>query len=212
MPKRVVCGSARPAPPGSEVIPITPLILAVALFMEQMDSTVIATSLPAIAADIGTSPVALKLAVTSYLVALAIFIPVSGWMSDRFGAKNIFRLAILVFVLGSIACAFSNSIQSFVISRFCQGIGGSMMTPVARLLLVRGTPRNELVSAMAWLSIPAMLGPITGPPLGGFLTTLLSWHCVFWINVPVSLVGVGPDREQIVPLEPQPHPLAAVRP
>ncbi len=173
------------------MIRITPLILAVALFMEQMDSTVIATSLPAIAKDIGTSPVALKLAVTSYLVALAIFIPISGWMSDRFGAKNIFRVAIVVFVAGSIACGFSHSIESFVISRFFQGIGGSMMTPVGRLLLVRGTPRNELVSAMAWLTIPALLGPIMGPPLGGFLTTYLSWHWVFWINVPIGLLGIA---------------------
>ena len=170
---------------------ITPLILAVALFMEQMDSTVIATSLPAIAADIGTSPVALKLAVTSYLVALAIFIPISGWMSDRFGAKNIFRVAIVVFVLGSIACGFSGSIHAFVLSRFLQGIGGSMMTPVGRLLLVRGTPRNELVSAMAWLTIPALIGPIIGPPLGGFLTTYLSWHWVFWINVPIGILGLA---------------------
>jgi EmrB/QacA subfamily drug resistance transporter len=173
------------------VLRITPLILAVALFMEQMDSTVIATSLPAIAADIGTSPVALKLAVTSYLVALAIFIPISGWMSDRFGAKNIFRIAIVVFILGSIACAFSHSIETFVISRFLQGVGGSMMTPVGRLLLVRGTPRNELVSAMAWLTIPALMGPIMGPPLGGFLTTYLSWHWVFWINVPIGLLGIA---------------------
>jgi EmrB/QacA subfamily drug resistance transporter len=176
--------------PDSKVIRITPLILAVALFMEQMDSTVIATSLPAIASDIGTSPVALKLAVTSYLVALAIFIPISGWMSDRFGAKNIFRLAIVVFVLGSVACGFSHSIQEFVFARFFQGIGGSMMTPVGRLLLVRGTPRNELVSAMAWLTIPALIGPIMGPPLGGFLTTYLSWHWVFWINVPISILGI----------------------
>lgn len=172
------------------MIPITPVILAVALFMEQMDSTVIATSLPAIATDIGTTPVTLKLAVTSYLVALAIFIPISGWMSDRFGAKNIFRLAIFVFMLGSIACAFSNSIETFVISRFFQGIGGSMMTPVGRLLLVRGTPRNELVSAMAWLTIPALIGPIMGPPLGGFFTTFLSWHWVFWINIPIGLIGI----------------------
>ena len=111
--------------------------------MEQLDSTVIATSLPAIAADIGTSPVALKLAVTSYLVALAIFIPISGWMADRFGAKSMFRLAIVVFALGSIACAFAGSLDAFVLARFLQGIGGSMMTPIARLLLVRGTPRNR---------------------------------------------------------------------
>src|SRR4051812_32898943 len=141
------------------------MILAVALFMEQMDSTVIATSLPAIAADIGTSPIALKLAVTSYLVALAIFIPISGWMSDRFGARNIFRLAIFVFMVGSVACAFSNSTPAFVIPRLIQGAGGSMMTPVGRLLLVRGTPRHQLVNAMAWLTIPALTGPIMGPPI-----------------------------------------------
>jgi EmrB/QacA subfamily drug resistance transporter len=171
-------------------MPLLPVILAVALFMEQLDSTVIATSLPAIAADLGTSPVALKLAVTAYLVALAIFIPISGWMSDRFGARNVFRIAIGVFVLGSIACAAADSIQSFVLSRFLQGMGGSMMTPVARLLLVRGTPRSELVSAMAWLTIPALVGPILGPPLGGFITTYASWHWIFLINVPIGLVGV----------------------
>ena len=172
------------------MIRITPLILAVALFMENMDSTVIATSLPAIAADIGTSPIALKLALTSYFVSLAIFIPISGWMADRFGASNIFRIAIAVFVVGSIACAFSNSLESFVISRFIQGIGGSMMTPVSRLVLLRVTPRNELVSAMAWLTIPALIGPLTGPPIGGFLTTYLSWHWIFWINVPIGALGI----------------------
>lgn len=168
----------------------TPLILAVALFMEQMDATVIATALPAIAADLGTSPIALKLAVTAYLVSLAIFIPVSGWMADRFGGRRIFRVAIVVFAIGSVACAFSGSIHAFVFARFLQGMGGSMMTPVGRLLLVRATPRNQLVAAMAWLTIPALMGPIVGPPLGGFLTTYLSWHWIFWINVPISLVGL----------------------
>lgn len=172
------------------MIRVTPLILAVALFMEQMDSTVIATSLPAIATDIGTEPISLKLALTSYFVSLAIFIPISGWMADRFGAKNIFRLAIFVFMLGSVACAFSFSLETFVVSRFFQGIGASMMTPVGRLLLVRGTPRNELVSAMAWLTVPALLGPVTGPLLGGFLTTYLSWHWIFWINIPIGLLGI----------------------
>jgi EmrB/QacA subfamily drug resistance transporter len=172
------------------LIRATPLILAVALFMEQMDSTVIATSLPAIATDIGTEPVALKLALTSYFVALAIFIPISGWLADRFGAKNIFRLAIFVFMLGSLACSFSNSLETFVVSRFFQGIGSSMMTPVGRLLLVRSTPRNELVAAMAWLTIPALLGPITGPLIGGFLTTYLSWHWIFWINIPIGIAGI----------------------
>jgi len=150
---------------------VVPLVLAVALFMENMDSTVIATSLPAIAADIGSEPISLKLALTSYLVALAIFIPLSGYMADRLGAKNVFRAAIVVFSPGSICCAFSDSLPTFVLSRFLQGIGGSMMTPVARLVWYARTPRRELVSAMAWLTIPALIGPMTGPPLGGFLTT-----------------------------------------
>ncbi|TPE52283.1 MFS transporter [Amaricoccus solimangrovi] len=187
--------------------PITPLVLAVSLFMEQMDSTVIATSLPAIAADIGTSPVSLKLAVTSYLVALAIFIPISGWMADRFGAKHVFRLAIGIFAMGSVACAFAGSIEGFVLARFLQGIGGSMMTPVGRLILVRATRREDLVSAMAWLTIPALIGPLLGPPLGGFLTTYLSWHWIFWINVPISVAGillVTRFLEDGAPREPRP--------
>ncbi|RCS25822.1 MFS transporter [Phyllobacterium salinisoli] len=169
---------------------IVPLVLAVALFMEQMDSSVISTSLPAIAADIGTSPIALKLALTAYLVSLAVFIPVSGWMADRFGAKNVFRTAIAIFVIGSVACAASNSLIAFVVARFLQGMGGAMMTPVGRLVLVRSTPRHELVSAMAWLSIPALVGPLVGPPVGGFITTYFSWHWIFLINVPIGLLGI----------------------
>lgn len=167
-----------------------PIVLAVALFMEHMDSTVIATSLPAIALDIGTSPVALKLALTSYLVSLAIFIPVSGWMADRFGARKVFRAAIAVFVVGSILCAISGSLGAFVVSRFVQGMGGAMMTPLARLVLVRATPRSDLVNAMAWLTVPALIGPMVGPPVGGFLTTYVSWHWIFLINVPIGIAGI----------------------
>lgn len=167
-----------------------PLILAVALFMENMDSTVIATSLPAIAVDIGTSPIALKLALTAYLVSLAIFIPISGWMADKFGAKNIFRAAIGVFIVGSIACAASGSLGSFVFARFLQGMGGAMMTPVGRLLLVRSTPKSDLVAAMSWLTVPALVGPLVGPPVGGFITTYFSWHWIFIINVPIGLIGI----------------------
>ena len=169
---------------------LTPLILAVALFMENMDSTVISTSLAEIARDIGTEPIALKLALTSYYVALAIFIPISSWMADRFGARKIFAWAMGVFVLGSVACAISDSLLTFVLSRFLQGMGGAMMTPVARLVLVRVTPRNQLVNAMAWLSIPGLIGPIVGPPVGGAITTYLSWHWIFLINVPIGLMGV----------------------
>ncbi|MEK1869503.1 MAG: DHA2 family efflux MFS transporter permease subunit, partial [Ensifer adhaerens] len=186
---------------------IVPMILAVALFMEQMDSTVISTSLPAIARDIGVGPITLKLALTAYMVALAIFIPLSGWMADRFGAKRIFRAAILVFIAGSIFCAISNSLPAFVFSRFLQGMGGAMMTPVARLVLVRGTPRSELVSAMALLTIPALVGPLAGPPLGGFITTYFSWHWIFLINVPVGIAGYilsGIYLPKMEPLNPPP--------
>ncbi|MFY9602331.1 MAG: MFS transporter, partial [Pseudolabrys sp.] len=168
---------------------IVPLIIAVALFMENMDSTVIATSLPAIATDIGTNPLALKLAVTSYLLSLAIFIPASGWTADRFGARTVFRAAIAVFVLGSIGCALSGSLTDFVIARIVQGMGGAMMTPVGRIVLVRTISKRELVGAMAWVTTPALIGPVLGPPVGGFITTYATWHWIFIINVPIGLLG-----------------------
>ncbi len=169
---------------------IVPLIIAVALFMENMDSTVIATSLPAIATDIGSNPLALKLAVTSYLLSLAIFIPASGWTADRFGARTVFRAAIAVFVLGSIGCALSSSLTDFVIARIVQGMGGAMMTPVGRMVLVRSISKRELVSAMAWVTTPALIGPVIGPPVGGFITTFATWHWIFIINVPIGLIGI----------------------
>src|SRR6202453_4108365 len=169
---------------------IVPLIVATALFMENMDSTVISTSLPAIARALGTNPLALKLAVTSYLLALAICIPASGWTADRFGARNVFRLAIGVFVLGSIGCALSRSLDEFVLARIVQGIGGAMMTPVGRLIMVRSIDKKLLVNAMSLVTMPALVGPICGPPLGGFITTYASWHWIFLINVPIGLVGI----------------------
>jgi EmrB/QacA subfamily drug resistance transporter len=170
---------------------LVPLIVAVALFMENMDSTVIATALPAIAADIGTNPLALKLAVTSYLLSLAIFIPASGWVADRFGARTVFRAAIAVFVLGSIACAMAGSLTDFVVARTVQGMGGAMMTPVGRLVLIRSIDRRALIGAMAWVTMPALVGPILGPPVGGFLTTYASWHWIFLINVPIGIIGIA---------------------
>src|SRR5262245_32582919 len=170
---------------------LVPLIVAVALFMENMDSTVISTSLPAIAADIGTSPLALKLAVTCYLLSLAIFIPASGWTADRFGARTVFRAAIAVFVVGSIGCAFATSLDGFVIARIVQGMGGAMMTPVGRLVLVRTVDRRALVDAMVWVTLPALIGPVIGPPVGGFITTYFAWHWIFLINVPIGLAGIA---------------------
>src|SRR5258708_19656088 len=141
-----------------------PLIVATALFVENMDSTVIATSLPAIAADIGTSPLTLKLAITSYLLSLAVFIPASGWTADRFGARAVFSIAIAVFMVGSIGCALSSSVTDFVIARIVQGAGGAMMTPVGRLVLLRSIDKTALVNAWPWVTVPALVPPITEPP------------------------------------------------
>jgi len=179
---------------------VIPLIVAAALFMENMDSTVIATSLPAIAADIGSSPLTLKLAITSYLLSLAVFIPASGWTADRFGARTVFSAAIAVFMLGSIGCALSSSINDFVIARVVQGLGGAMMTPVGRLVLLRSIDKSALVNAMAWVTVPALIGPVVGPPLGGFITTYFSWHWIFLINIPIGLVGIFMAQRYIDPI------------
>ena len=188
---RVEAAAQEPRPIAVMNSRLVPLILAVALFMENMDSTVIATSLAAIAHDIGTEPIALKLALTAYLVALAIFIPISSWMADRWGARNVFRVRHrgLHAGLGRLR-AVELAARRSSLARFLQGMGGAMMTPIARLVLVRVTPRNQLVDAMAWLSIPGLVGPIVGPPIGGFITTYFSWHWIFLINVPIGIIGI----------------------
>ena len=167
------------------------LVVAAALFMENLVSTVIATSLAEMAADLGVDPLTLKLAFTAYFVALAIFIPISGWCADRFGAKTVFAAAIGVFTLSSVGCALAWDLRSLVAGRFCQGLGGAMMLPVGRLILLRVIPKREMVSAMAWLSIPTLFAPIIGPPVGGFITTYYHWRGIFWLNVPVGLVGLA---------------------
>jgi EmrB/QacA subfamily drug resistance transporter len=180
---------------------VIPLIVATALFMENMDSTVIATSLPAIAADIGSSPLTLKLAITSYLLSLAVFIPASGWTADRFGARMVFALAVAVFMLGSIGCALSSSVTDFVFARILQGMGGAMMTPVGRLVLLRSIDKSALVNAMTWVTVPALIGPVIGPPLGGFITTYFSWHWIFLINIPIGLLGIFMAMKFIDPIK-----------
>src|SRR2546423_5565359 len=179
---------------------LIPLIVATALFMENMDSTVIATSLPAFAADIGTSPLTLKLAITSYLLSLAVFIPASGWTADRFGARMVFAIAIGVFMLGSIGCALAQTVTHFVVARILQGLGGAMMTPVGRLVLLRSIDKSALVNAMAWVTVPALIGPVVGPPLGGFITTYFSWHWIFLINIPIGLLGIFMAMKYIDPI------------
>lgn len=169
---------------------LLPLIVACALFMENLDSTVLATSLPAIARDFGVSPIDLKLAMTSYLLTIAIFIPASGWVADRFGARSVFRLAITLFTLGSICCGLSSSIPEIVASRVLQGIGGAMMVPVGRLVILKSVSKAELVGALAWLTVPALIGPVVGPVVGGFITTYFDWRWIFLINIPIGLVGI----------------------
>lgn len=169
---------------------VLPVVLAIAFFMENIDATAITTSLPTIALAIHTDPIALKLAMTAYLVSLSVFIPISGWMADRFTARHVFRTAIVVFMLGSLFCTAANSLCFFVLARFLQGIGGAMMVPVGRLFLLRVTPKHQLVSALSWFAIPALAGPLMGPPIGGFITTYFSWHWIFLINIPIGIVGL----------------------
>lgn len=181
-----------------------PLIIATALFIENMDSTAITTSLPQIAAELGTEPVALKLALTTYMLALAVFIPVSGWVADRFGARRVFVGAMAVFLLGSLGCAASDGLGTLVAGRFVQGIGGAMMVPVGRLVLLRSVEKAELVRALSWLTVPAMLGPMLGPVLGGAITTYAHWRFIFLINLPMGLLGMWlawrfvPELRQVV--------------
>jgi EmrB/QacA subfamily drug resistance transporter len=175
--------------PGTRQILIS-LIVACAMFMQNMDSTVIATALPVIARSLNESPLRLNVAITCYLLSLAVFVPISGWTADRLGARRVFSAAIIVFVLGSIGCGVSNSLAMLVVSRIVQGMGGAMMVPVGRLVLLKTVPRSELVRAMSYVSLPAMLGPVTGPPLGGFIATYGSWRWIFFINIPIGILGL----------------------
>jgi EmrB/QacA subfamily drug resistance transporter len=169
---------------------VIPLIVACALFMESLDSTVLATALPTIAEALGENPLRLNLAITSYLLSLAVFIPLSGWVADRFGTRLVFTTAIGVFTLGSVACGLSDSLPMLVGARIVQGLGGAMMVPVGRLAILRVVPKAELVSAMAYLTVPALIGPVIGPPLGGLIVTFTSWRWIFFINIPVGLLGM----------------------
>src|SRR6478609_11663098 len=168
----------------------TAVIIACAMFMQSLDSTVIATALPTMAKTFGADPVHMNVALTSYLLSLAVFIPASGWVADRYGTRTVFRAAIAVFTVGSILCGRADSLAFLVASRVLQGIGGAMMVPVGRLVLLRTAAKTELVAAMAWLTVPALLGPVLGPPVGGFIVTYFSWRWIFDINVPIGILGI----------------------
>lgn len=166
------------------------LIVASAMFMEQMDGTVLATALPTMARSFHTNPLHMNVALTSYLLSLAVFIPASGKVADRFGARGVFRAAIALFTLGSVLCAQAPTVPFLVAARILQGVGGAMMVPVGRLVLLRSSSKSELVTAMAWLQVPSTIGPILGPPIGGFIVTYFDWRWIFYINVPVGILGI----------------------
>jgi EmrB/QacA subfamily drug resistance transporter len=183
----------------------TALVIAGALFMEQLDGTVLATALPDMARQFGVTALHMNIALTAYLLSLAVFIPASGRIADRFGSRRVFRCAIAIFTLGSVLCGQSVSLPMLVASRILQGIGGAMMMPVGRLVLLRAVPKAQLVSAMTWVLVPGLIGPVIGPPLGGFCVDYLSWHWIFYINVPIGLAGLAlagrtiPDVREAVP-------------
>ena len=168
---------------------LAPIIVGCALFMEMLDATVISTALPAMARSLHEDPIKLNLAITSYLLSLAVFIPISGWLADHFGARTVFRTAIVIFTTGSIFCGFSNSLPELVAARILQGFGGAMMVPVGRLIVLKTIAKSELVTAMSYLTVPAVLGPVVGPPVGGFIVTYYSWRWIFFINVPIGALG-----------------------
>jgi EmrB/QacA subfamily drug resistance transporter len=169
---------------------LVPLIVGCAYFMQSLDSTVIATALPAIGESLGEDPVRLNVAITSYLLSLAVFIPISGWLADKFGGRTILATAIGIFTTASVLCGLSQSVPELVLARTLQGLGGAMMVPVGRLIILRTMPKAELVQAMAYLTVPAVMGPALGPPLGGFLATYGSWRWIFFVNIPVGIGGI----------------------
>lgn len=169
---------------------IVPMIVACALFMENLDGTIITTALPQMAVAFATTPIHLSVGITAYVLSLAIFIPVSGWVADRFGARTVFRNAIAVFTIGSILCGLCNGVAELAAARILQGIGGAMMVPVGRLVMFRSVEKSEFVTAMAYLTVPALIGPILGPAVGGFITTYASWRWIFFLNLPVGILGI----------------------
>jgi len=167
-----------------------PWIAAMAFFMQALDATILNTALPAIALSLNRSPLAMQSAVISYTLTVAMLIPVSGWLADRFGTRKVFIAAVSLFTLGSLACALSGSLTMLVLFRIVQGIGGAMMMPVARLALLRAYPRSELLPVLNFVTMPGLVGPVLGPLLGGVLVTWASWHWIFLINIPVGVLGI----------------------
>jgi EmrB/QacA subfamily drug resistance transporter len=186
-----------------------PWLVTVALFMENLDATILNTAVPTMSANLGVEPLSLKAVLTSYTISLAVFIPISGWMADRFGTRRIFYLAILLFMTGSFFCGLAINVPMLVAARILQGIGGAMMTPVGRLALVRTFPRSEMITVMNFVLIPALIAPLFGPFVGGLIVHWLDWRVIFFLNLPFGLIGLWltkkymPDyrEDQLGPLD-----------
>lgn len=179
-----------PKIPTNSVKKFLPLILATSIFMQMLDSTILNTSLPSIAKDLQESPLNMQNAIISYVLTLALFMPVSGFLADKFGTRKVFISSLIIFSIGSLLCALSQNLNHLVFARVIQGVGGSLMTPVGRLALIKTFEKNELVQAMNYAIIPALIGPILGPLVGGYMVDYLSWHWIFLINIPFGLLGI----------------------
>jgi MFS family permease len=184
---------------------VSTLVIVCAFFMEAVGANIIVTALPVMARDFGTDSVALKIAVTSYVVSLGVFIPICGWLADRFSALAVFRTAIGIFVAGSLICAASPSLHMFTFARFVQGIGGALMVPVGRIIVVRAVPKHQFIPAMNYLSVTWYAGPVIAPLLGGFIATYLHWRLMFFINVPIRLAGIYLSGRYMANAK-EPHP------
>ncbi len=184
---------------------LIPMVIASALFMDLMDSASLALALPTIARDFGISITDLRLALTSYAVTIAVLVPASAWIAGRFGARRVFIWAMVVFVLGSVSCGLSDNLAQLVFSRVLQGMGGAMMTPVGRAIMVGSVDRGSMVRAMAWFTLPAILAPLMGPPVAGVLIEVVSWHWIFFINVPVGILGIVAVMRFVPKIDPEPR-------
>ena len=163
-------------------------LVAVAFFMEYIDSTALVTALPLMALDFGVESGRMSIGITSYMISLAVFIPVSGWIADRYGTRSVFAYAVLGFIGTSVLCSLCNSLTQFAFVRFIQGMAGALMVPVGRLAVLKTCDKRDLVNAIAWITTPGLIAPVVGPPIGGFLATYFSWHWIFFLNVPVGLL------------------------
>jgi EmrB/QacA subfamily drug resistance transporter len=185
-----VSAKSAPEPVGEPAKRLLPWLVAVAFFMEALDATILNTAVPAIARALQVAPLSMKAVLSSYTLAVAVFVPLSGWMADRFGTRRVFSTAIAVFTTGSLLCGLSSSIHALVACRVLQGMGGAMLVPVGRLTIVRAVPKTELVRAMSFVVIPALIGPMLGPVAGGFIVHYLPWRTIFFVNVPIGLLGL----------------------